>query len=87
MYFWIKIAGEELLTPTKIYVKSLLPALRSGKVKAFAHITGGGLLENIPRVLPAAVKVRLNAFSWDILPVFSWLAAFGKHFLTKTITF
>lgn len=65
------------MTPTKIYVKSLLPALRSGKVKAFAHITGGGLLENIPRVLPAAVKVRLNASSWEILPVFSWLAAFG----------
>lgn len=59
-------------------MKSLLPAVRSGKVKALAHITGGGLLENIPRVLPAAVKVRLDAFTWDVLPVFSWLAAFGK---------
>lgn len=72
------ILGEELLTPTKIYVKSVLPALKSGKVKAFAHITGGGLVENIPRILPAAVKVRLDACSWEILPVFSWLAAFGR---------
>jgi phosphoribosylaminoimidazole (AIR) synthetase len=61
------------LTPTKIYVKSVLPLLREGKVKAFAHITGGGLVENIPRILPEGVEVRLDAKSWVIPPVFGWL--------------
>lgn len=69
-----------MLKPTRIYVKTLLPALRSGRVKAVAHITGGGLTENVPRVLPAAVKVVLDASTWEILPVFYWLAAFGKFF-------
>jgi phosphoribosylaminoimidazole (AIR) synthetase len=69
--------GEELLTPTKIYVRSLLAALQSGKVKAMAHITGGGLTENIPRILPEGYKVQIDAKEWPIPSVFGWLAAAG----------
>ncbi|KAF7665146.1 hypothetical protein LDENG_00154100 [Lucifuga dentata] len=65
--------GEVLLTPTKIYSRLLLPILRSGAVKAYAHITGGGLLENIPRVLPQELAVDLDASRWSIPTVFSWL--------------
>uniref|UniRef100_A0ABM5FXS1 Trifunctional purine biosynthetic protein adenosine-3 n=2 Tax=Pogona vitticeps TaxID=103695 RepID=A0ABM5FXS1_9SAUR len=70
--------GEQLLTPTKIYSKFLLPILRSGSVKAYAHITGGGLLENIPRVLPASFGVILDALSWKIPKIFSWLQKEGN---------
>uniref|UniRef100_A0A8C5Q6X6 Trifunctional purine biosynthetic protein adenosine-3 n=1 Tax=Leptobrachium leishanense TaxID=445787 RepID=A0A8C5Q6X6_9ANUR len=70
--------GELLLTPTKIYSKSLLPILRSGEVKAYAHITGGGLLENIPRVLPPSFAVTLNAMCWKIPYIFSWLQSCGN---------
>uniref|UniRef100_A0A8D0GZR7 Trifunctional purine biosynthetic protein adenosine-3 n=1 Tax=Sphenodon punctatus TaxID=8508 RepID=A0A8D0GZR7_SPHPU len=70
--------GEQLLTPTKIYSKTLLPVLRSGSVKAYAHITGGGLLENIPRVLPESFGVVLDAHSWKIPVIFSWLQKEGN---------
>uniref|UniRef100_A0A8D0AXL4 Trifunctional purine biosynthetic protein adenosine-3 n=1 Tax=Sander lucioperca TaxID=283035 RepID=A0A8D0AXL4_SANLU len=69
--------GEVLLTPTKIYSRLLLPILRSGAVKAYAHITGGGLLENIPRVLPQELAVDLDASRWSMPPVFSWLQKEG----------
>lgn len=72
-----KTIGEELLEPTKIYTKGVIPALRSHMVKGFAHITGGGLTDNIPRVLPAGLGVNLDAKSWNILPVFGWLATTG----------
>ncbi|CAH1638034.1 unnamed protein product [Spodoptera littoralis] len=69
--------GEELIKPTRIYARSVLAALRGGRVKAVAHITGGGLLENIPRVIPPAVRARLNAHWWHVHPVFSWIADAG----------
>src|SRR5579859_2844600 len=65
--------GEALLTPTRIYVKSCLAAIRQGGVKALAHITGGGLIENVPRVLPDDVVAEIDAKSWSLLPVFQWL--------------
>uniref|UniRef100_A0AAR2KY40 Trifunctional purine biosynthetic protein adenosine-3 n=1 Tax=Pygocentrus nattereri TaxID=42514 RepID=A0AAR2KY40_PYGNA len=70
--------GSALLTPTKIYSRLLQPILRSGAVKAYAHITGGGLLENIPRVLPKDLAVDLDATHWRIPPVFSWLHKEGS---------
>jgi phosphoribosylformylglycinamidine cyclo-ligase len=70
--------GEALLTPTRLYVRSCLAALRnSGAVKALAHITGGGFIENIPRVLPKSLSVALDLERVPVLPVFKWLAAAG----------
>ncbi|XP_029633902.1 trifunctional purine biosynthetic protein adenosine-3 isoform X2 [Octopus sinensis] len=73
-----KTLGEELLCPTKIYVKSVLPLMRQNLVKAFAHITGGGLVENIPRVLPRDLAVQLDAMAWNVPPIFGWLQMKGK---------
>jgi phosphoribosylformylglycinamidine cyclo-ligase len=70
--------GEALLTPTRIYVRSCLAAIRSGAVKALAHITGGGLVENLPRVLPAGTVARIDARTWQFPPVFGWLADKGR---------
>ncbi len=70
--------GEALLEPTRIYVKSLLPVLKSQPVSALAHITGGGLLENIPRVLPANTKAVIDKTRWQLPEVFSWLQAQGN---------
>lgn len=72
-----KTLGDALLTPTRIYVKSTLAAVRAGTVRALAHITGGGLIENIPRVLPDGLGVTLDAAKWPLPPVFSWLMATG----------
>ena len=66
--------GEALLTPTRLYVRSCRSALAAGGVKALAHITGGGLIENIPRVLPAGTAAEIDARSWTLPPVFRWLA-------------
>ncbi|HUN52810.1 MAG TPA: phosphoribosylformylglycinamidine cyclo-ligase [Candidatus Sulfotelmatobacter sp.] len=69
--------GAALLTPTRIYVRSCLAAAQAGRVRAFAHITGGGLYENIPRVLPEGLAAELDAAAWPLPPVFRWLAKAG----------
>jgi phosphoribosylformylglycinamidine cyclo-ligase len=69
--------GEALLTPTRIYVKSALAACRTGKVKAMAHITGGGLTENVPRVLPDGVIAEIDLARLPAPPVFGWLRMLG----------
>jgi phosphoribosylformylglycinamidine cyclo-ligase len=71
--------GEALLTPTRLYVRSCLTAIRDTKaVKALAHITGGGFVDNIPRVLPEGFAVALDLDRVPVLPVFKWLAASSK---------
>jgi len=71
--------AEALLKPTRLYVKSCLAAIRETKaVKALAHITGGGFIDNIPRVLPDGLAVALHLDRVPVLPVFKWLAASGK---------
>ena len=70
--------GEALLTPTRLYVQSCLAAIRAtGAVKALAHITGGGFVDNIPRVLPKGLAVALDLDRVPVHPVFKWLAAAG----------
>jgi phosphoribosylformylglycinamidine cyclo-ligase len=66
--------GEALLAPTRLYVLSVRAGLATGGIKALAHITGGGLLENIPRVLPGGLAAELDAATWPLPPVFRWLA-------------
>lgn len=78
-----KPLSESLLTPTRLYVLPLLAALRTagpsrGVIKALAHITGGGLTENIPRVLPDDMAVAIDLDSWSLPPVFGWLAEQGR---------
>ena len=70
--------GANLLAPTRIYVKSCLAAHEAGLINGLAHITGGGLIENIPRILPKKLGVKLNAKNWAIPDVFKWLAKSGN---------
>ena len=69
--------AEALLEPTRIYVKPLLALMREIKVKGLAHITGGGLVENIPRALPEGVTAVLQKAAWPMPPLFSWLQQHG----------
>ena len=69
--------GETLLEPTRIYVRALLPAIRSGLIHGLAHITGGGLLENIPRVLPDNCHAVIEVKDWQLPPIFALLQEGG----------
>ncbi len=69
--------GEALLAPTRLYVVPALDALKVGGVHALAHITGGGLTENLPRVLPEELGALIDLDEWDLPPVFKWLAGVG----------
>ena len=66
-----------MLRPTRIYVKPLLAAIASGGVRGLAHITGGGLTENLPRVLPDGLGATVDLAAWTLPPVFQWLRAQG----------
>ena len=72
-----RLLGDVLLQPTRIYVKSLLPLVRDGRIGALAHITGGGLLENIPRVMPDGCHAVVDVESWPLPPLFAFLQAGG----------
>jgi len=79
--------AEALLTPTRLYVRSCLAALKAGGVKALAHITGGGLVENPPRVYPKTLAAEIDVRQWTLPPVFRWLAETGPvaaHELART---
>lgn len=70
--------GEALLEPTRIYVKPILAAMEQFDIRALSHITGGGLLENLPRVMPENTTARIDASSWAMPEVFKWLQAQGN---------
>ena len=70
--------GDALLRPTRIYVASCLQAVRGGLIKGLSHITGGGLIENPPRVLPENTLARIDGTTWPMPPLFKWLAQLGR---------
>jgi phosphoribosylformylglycinamidine cyclo-ligase len=76
--FQERTIGETLLEPTRIYVKSLLALLPQVQIHALCHITGGGLLENLPRVLPENTQASINNHAWEWPPVFQWLQQQGN---------
>ena len=69
--------GDALLEPTRLYVKSCLAAVREDHIKALAHITGGGIVENLPRILPDGTAAEIDAAAWPLPAIMSWLAAEG----------
>jgi phosphoribosylformylglycinamidine cyclo-ligase len=71
--------AEAVLVPTRVYVRDLLPALRSGRIHGLAHVTGGGLTDNVPRVLPGGTVARIDSRAWPLPPVFRWIAGEGRN--------
>ncbi len=76
--------ADALIKPTRIYVKNLLELTQQSPVLAMAHITGGGLTENSPRVLPDHLSAKINCSSWTIPPVFDWLQQAGNIETSET---
>lgn len=70
--------GEALLTPTKIYVKPVLELIKNVNVKGISHVTGGGFIENIPRMMPKGTKVNITEGTWEILPIFTLMEKMGN---------
>src|SRR5688572_1094625 len=82
-----KTLAEALLEPTRIYIKTVLPHLKAGRVKGLAHITGGGLIENPPRAIAEGLAARFDWNAWALPPVFEWLQATGgvsEHEMRRT---
>lgn len=73
-----EILGEELLKPTRIYVKTVLNLIRDFRIGGIAHITGGGILENVPRILPKGCKALIQKGSWEIPPIFNFIKEKGN---------
>ena len=73
-----KSIGELLIVPTRVYARAILELIQKVDVKALAHITGGGLLENIPRVLPVGMDAILDTATWCIPPIFNWIQQKGN---------
>jgi phosphoribosylformylglycinamidine cyclo-ligase len=82
-----KTLAEALLEPTRIYIKTVLPHLKAGRVKGLAHITGGGLIENPPRCIADGLVAKFDWDAWTMPPVFQWLAETGgvsEHEMRRT---
>ena len=69
--------GAALLRPHRSYLRALQPLLAAGLVKGMAHITGGGLTDNVPRILPDGMAAEVRYGSWPVLPIFEWLGRAG----------
>ncbi|MDF2901930.1 MAG: phosphoribosylformylglycinamidine cyclo-ligase [Phenylobacterium sp.] len=82
-----KTLAQALMAPTRIYIKSVLPQIKSGRIKGAAHITGGGLIENPPRAIAPGLVAKFDWDAWALPPVFQWLAEVGgisEHELRRT---
>jgi len=82
-----KTLAQALMAPTRIYIKSVLPQIKAGRIKGCAHITGGGLIENPPRALAAGLQAKFDWAAWPQPPVFAWLQETGdvsEHEMRRT---